>query len=323
MESTSDIPTKNDVKQKDSLAGSSADNEVLLDEEFTKLQLKGAVVYMDKLLEENNWITPEPPTTISYESMLIGEEMYHNTVQLIAEKKLITDEELIDIHEDNEKDFFQELEDNDSDDSDEYQPDVKKAKQKDYISLDYKVKVVNIAKQYPKWSLANLQKKGCSRLKSMKDLKKWEEHIKKGGTMIDKYTTIDSWTYDRFTEARENLQQVTTRNLQQWALAAASQFENFDFKASLSWVNRFKRNHRIRQRKITRYVSERETFTMQEILDSAEQFRIQVRHLIPNFQKEFVINTDQTGNLKKLNFTNCKYLEIVYIRYHFFSHYLL
>lgn len=57
---------------------------------------------------------------------------------------------------------------------------------------------------------------------------------KKGGTMIDKYATIDSWTYDHFTEARENLQQVTTRNLQQWAMAAASQFENFDFKASLS-----------------------------------------------------------------------------------------
>lgn len=137
-----------------------------------------------------------------------------------------------------------------TEDSDEYHPDEKKAKQVEYIPLDYKVKVVNIAK-HPNWNLKNLQKKGCIRLKSMKDLKRWEEHIKKGGTIIDKYTTIDSWTYDRFIKARENLQ-VTTRNLQQWALAAASQFENFNFKGSLSWVNKFKRNHRIRQRKITR-----------------------------------------------------------------------
>jgi len=298
MESISDSSIKSDVEQKESLAGSSKDEEVLLNEEFAKLQLKGAVVYMDKLLEENNLITPEPPSTVSYESMLIGEEMYHNAVQMIAEKKLITDEELIAIHEADENNFFRELEYNDSDceDSDEYQPDEKKAKQVEYIPLDYKVKVVNIAKQHPNWNLKNLQKKGCSRLKNMKDLKRWEEHIKKGGTIIDKYTTIDSWTYDRFTEARENLQQVTTRNLQQWALAAASQFENFNFKGSLSWVNKFKRNHRIRQRKITRYVSERETFTMPEILASAEEFRIQVRHIIPNFQKEFVINTNQTGN---------------------------
>ncbi|KAF5294420.1 hypothetical protein FQA39_LY13405 [Lamprigera yunnana] len=170
---------------------------------------------MDKLLEDNNLVTLESPTTISYESMLIGEEMYNNTVQMMSEKKLITDEELIDVHEDNKKDFFRDLEDNDSDESDEYQPDVNKSKEKNYISLDYKIKVVNIVKQYPKWSLANLQKKGCSRLKSIKDLKKWKEHIKKRGTIIDKYATIDSWTYDCFMEARENLQQATTRNLQQ------------------------------------------------------------------------------------------------------------
>jgi len=321
MESTSDSSIKSDVEQKESLAGSSKDEEVLLNEEFAKLQLtmKGAVVYMDKLLEENNYITPEPSSTISYESMLIGEEMYHNTVQMMAEKKLIIDEELIATHEADKNNLFRQLEDNDSEDSDEYHPDEKKAKQVEYIPLDYKVTVINIAKQHPNWSLKNLQRKGCSRLKNMKDLKRWEEQIKKGGTIIDKYTTIDSWTYDRFVEARENLQQVTTRNLQQWALAAASQFENFNFKSSLSWVNKFKRNHRIRQRKITRYVSERETFTMSEILASAEEFRIQVRHIIPNFQKEFVINTDQTGNFKKLNFTNCKYLKIVYMQYYIFS----
>ncbi|KAF5296072.1 hypothetical protein FQA39_LY12694 [Lamprigera yunnana] len=39
-----------------------------------------------------------------------------------------------------------------SDKSDEYHPDVNKAEQKHYISLDYKVKTVNIVKQYPKWS---------------------------------------------------------------------------------------------------------------------------------------------------------------------------
>jgi len=154
MESTSDSSIKIDVEQKESLAGSSKDEEVLLNEEFAKLQLKGAVVYMDKLLEENNLITPEPLSTISYESMLIGEEMYHNAVQMIAEKKLITDEELIAIHEADENNFFRELEYNDSDceDSDEYQPDEKKAKQVEYIPLDYKVKVVNIAKQHPNWN---------------------------------------------------------------------------------------------------------------------------------------------------------------------------
>ncbi|GBO19182.1 hypothetical protein AVEN_38866-1 [Araneus ventricosus] len=76
--------------------------------------------------------------------------------------------------------------------------------------------------------------------KKMEYLSKWEEEIKKGGNLFDKYSILDSWTYDRFVEARENYQQVTNRNLQQWALAAAGQFAEFEFKASESWVKKFK-----------------------------------------------------------------------------------
>lgn len=35
----------------------------------------------------------------------------------------------------------------------------KKKKLTEYIPLEYKIKVVNMAKEYPKWSLKNLQKK--------------------------------------------------------------------------------------------------------------------------------------------------------------------
>lgn len=59
-----------------------------------------------------------------------------------------------------------------------------------------------------------------------------------------------------------------TKNFQQWALAAASQFENFDFKAFNSWVEKFKRKHRIRQQKVTKYVSEKESATIEETLAS-------------------------------------------------------
>ena len=46
----------------------------------------------------------------------------------------------------------------------EYEPEYKKRK-RNYIPLDYKTKVVNIAEAHPSWSLATLQKKGCNRLK--------------------------------------------------------------------------------------------------------------------------------------------------------------
>ncbi|XP_029662700.1 uncharacterized protein LOC115235213 isoform X1 [Formica exsecta] len=95
-------------------------------------------------------------------------------------------------------------------------------------------------------------------------------------------------------EASANYQQVTTRNLQQWALSAASQFHNFPFKASNSWIAKFKKQHKIKQQEITKYVSAKETATIDEILAAADIFRKQTMKLIPNFHKDFIININQT-----------------------------
>lgn len=82
----------------------------------------------------------------------------------------------------------------------------------------------------------------------------------------------------------------------QWALVAAAQFKDFEFKASTRWVNKFKQRHKIRQRKITRFVTHHEAMSLQEILNSADNFRLQARELINQmYDKDYVINTDQTG----------------------------
>lgn len=70
------------------------------------------------------------------------------------------------------------------------------------------MKTVALATAHPKWSLANLQKKGCSRLKRKKDLKKWTDDVKKCGTNFDKWMHIDTETFDRFKEARSLHEQV-------------------------------------------------------------------------------------------------------------------
>ncbi|RLU18846.1 hypothetical protein DMN91_009204, partial [Ooceraea biroi] len=91
----------------------------------------------------------------------------------------------------------------------------------DYIPLEYKTKTVALAKAHPKWSLANLQKKGCSRLKRKEDLKKWADEVKQGGTNFDEWIHIDTETFERFKEAKSFYEQVTTQTIQQWAMAAA------------------------------------------------------------------------------------------------------
>ncbi|GFX83605.1 HTH CENPB-type domain-containing protein [Trichonephila clavipes] len=263
--------------------------------EEAKIQLKTALVYCEQLLLENNKIATEPSAVIKEEHMKIGEKLYSTIMETLAENIIVIEDDLILFEEADEEGLFEEVEDSGLQSDDEYHPDEKRSKiDTDDIPLDYKIKVVNLAKEHPKCSLKNLQKKGGSRLKRMDQLKIWEEQIRRGGSTKDKYT-IDKWTHDRFVEARQYNQQVTTRNLQQWALAAASQFPDLEFKASEAWVKIFKRKHRIRQRKITKCVSERETATMEETHAAAEKFRLHTRALIPNYDKDFVLNTDQTG----------------------------
>lgn len=89
---------------------------------------------------------------------------------------------------------------------------------------------------------------------------------------------------------------MTNRTLQQWAMAVFPYIsEDFTFTASNSWVDRFKRKHRIKQRKITKYMSQKEYTTLEEILEAAKKFQTQTRALIPQFASDFIINTDQTG----------------------------
>lgn len=151
-------------------------------------------------------------------------------------------------------------------DDDWVKPKEKKRKDVEYISLDYKTKIISLAKTNPTWTLQTLQKKGGSRLKRKDHLKRWGEDVKKDGTNADKLHIIDTWTYDRFVEARQNNNQVTTRYLQQWALAAVNQFQSnsFSFRASKRWVTTFKKRHKIRQRKIIKYVNEKECISLEE-----------------------------------------------------------
>lgn len=242
-------------------------------------------------------VASESSGTTSYGAIRIRQDLFEATAETAetsdSEGQTIETEELLFMDEPGEGRGFDEAQD---DNSDEYEPPEKEKKITDYIPLEYKIKVVNMVREHPKWSLSNLKKKGCSRLKSIQHIYRWREDIKRGGTTIDKYSLIDSWTYDRFAEARANYQQVTTRSLQQWALSAASQFHDFPFKASESWVRKFKQQHKIRQQKITKCATEVDIATIDEILAAADTFRKETTTLVPNFHKDFIINTDQTSN---------------------------
>jgi hypothetical protein len=178
----------------------------------------------------------------------------------------------------------------------EYEPSPKRATRQ-HIPLDVKIKVFNLAKEHPKWSISTLRNMGSIHLKHKGMLAIWEKDIKAGGTKLDKLEMIDRWVYDRFVEARNRNQPVMTRTLQEWAISASFQHlsPGFEFSASTTWVASFKKRHRIVQRKVTKYVSTSEQASIEEIVQSAIRFQNQTKSLISKYNRDYIINTDQTG----------------------------
>ncbi|CAK9826401.1 hypothetical protein ANTRET_LOCUS4258 [Anthophora retusa] len=166
-------------------------------------------------------------------------------------------------------------------------------------TLEEKIRIVALAEKHPKWNLKSLKSKGGFHLKRKDQVAIWKEEILSGGTKYDKFRHIDKWTYTRFAEARQAYAPVSTRTLQEWAIAAAMPYisDTFRFSASRSWLINFKRKHYIRQRQVTRYVSRRKMTTLQEIEESAKRFQHQTKNIITagTIPPHFIINTDQTG----------------------------
>lgn len=186
--------------------------------------------------------------------------------------------------------IYQEITHEDSVEDEWYEPEEEKYHSTiSKIPLNSKIKVVTLARRNPSWSLKSLQSKGSKFLKRKVDIVRWEKQIIEGGTIFDKYEAIDQWTYDRFKEARQNLQQVTTRQLQQWSLAGANQYvsNDFIFTASTRWVSYFKNKYQIRQRKVTKYVSFKEIASLDETIEAAEKFRKIIKFITPQFNTKY------------------------------------
>ncbi|XP_026829898.1 uncharacterized protein LOC113563060 [Ooceraea biroi] len=132
----------------------------------------------------------------------------------------------------------------------------------DRVSFDTKLKIVMTAREHPKWSFKTLQQRFKQDLRHNSDVVRFRNEILSGGTFFDKIETVKKNVYDRFVEARDSKQLITRRQLQQWAMAAATQYrvdpstssstdeENqctFRFVASPRWLTDFLTNYRERE----------------------------------------------------------------------------
>jgi hypothetical protein len=177
--------------------------------------------------------------------------------------------------------------------------EVKVSKPGQHIPIEKKMKILKLIAENPGWSLRTIQKKGGAAFRAWNYKKKWEEQVRRGGTLPEKYKKIDTFVKERFVESRRKYKMIRGTQLRRWALQRAAEFtkqkQPLPFKAGESWLTKFKRRHRISSRKITHHVNRRQVNNPSEIISSAKLFQEDIKNLSLGYKKKYILNTDQCG----------------------------
>jgi hypothetical protein len=128
----------------------------------------------------------------------------------------------------------------------------------------------------------------------MREVYRIRNYVKNGGKTSQKLEIINNFVLTKFKNARIKKLPVHDIDLKRWAKVCAKQ-SNFEFKASNYWISRFKRENRIKSRKVTKFVTYTNLKNSAKIIESSDNFVKNAIMQFKNFECSNVFNTDQSG----------------------------
>ena len=183
---------------------------------------------------------------------------------------------------------------------DDGNPIAYESKDRNYIPVAEKADI--LAKVIPLldkgYTLEYCHRHGGSKLKYRYYIPRWQEDVRNGGTVWEKFKAIDDETWKKFQESKQAFRNVHGHDIEYWALQAASKFPetpNFRFTASDTWLSEFKKRHKISSRRINKLVKRNHMATMPELEGRIQEFRCKAKDLVTKYGAENVINWDQSG----------------------------
>ncbi|XP_032691723.1 uncharacterized protein LOC116854168 [Odontomachus brunneus] len=164
------------------------------------------------------------------------------------------------------------------------------------ISHDYKKQAIDYWKS-GKTGARSLEgvKRRFRKVTSIRQLRRWDNQVNEGGSRTEKLKRISQYTLNRFNEALEKGMIIHDIDIARWA-SRAQEEENVDkFKASMTWVKRFKIAYNIVSRKITKFVTKKSLLSKSNFENKCNTFIENVKYYIGRYGLENIYNSDQSG----------------------------
>lgn len=201
-------------------------------------------------------------------------------------------------------------------DDEEYKPPDKKMQiardyDDDYVEAAYREWTfqstdlnapLNIVKGCRKRKFSTVQK-NHRKIKSIGTLYKFEDKQIRGNRS-ETMKKINQKVFDYFVQARHSFARIHDRNVRAWGLRTKAEIDTenkLKFRASLGWLNKWKRRFGVTSRKITHTVSKRKLINNEKIQDEAITFALEINDLITelNLKPQQIVNTDQSRFCKE------------------------
>lgn len=174
-----------------------------------------------------------------------------------------------------------------------------KRKSSDKVSMAKKRKVVEFAfstKDGKCRSINSINHQfGRNSTYTLKDITRWREQVKLHGDREEKLKRVREQTFVEFNIARSQGSPVHDIQLQRWALETAKTVHLENFKASVAWVQRFKKFYHICSRRVTNVVSKARLRNEEAIESSAIEFLVEVVDKQNEYEEDCIYNADQSG----------------------------
>lgn len=129
-------------------------------------------------------------------------------------------------------------------------------------------------------------------------IKRWELYLQKGGNKEHKIQIIKKHMWQQFIHYRRQLKlSIHDRHLKTWAINKAFDIGMPSFKASRCFLSNFKAEHKIKGRKVTHIVTQKNLFPQLSLQPLMDNFRDDLTKMIQQnkYALHNIVNTDQSG----------------------------
>jgi hypothetical protein len=157
------------------------------------------------------------------------------------------------------------------------------------LTLKQMENIVNYHDKYPNRKFQSIQKQVCRKFKDMRKIPLYREYIKNGGTKRQQMEKIVELVYERYYEARKKFMPVHSIDLKRWAIDC-SKNNSFGFKACDSWIQKFKKRHRIVSRKAVKIVCLKQIESNDLIEKSIDYFRDLFESRKDDYLERYIFN---------------------------------